>query len=181
MKYSKLLFVLGVAIFVCTFSVDLAKAASIDKPEVTGGNSGDPFFDMCPIGYVITSLSISTGSRVDRVKFGCSKIDEEGNVETAVLDLEDHGGSGGKDLNEVRCSLNDGAVVSIFGGSKKEIDRLGMICGQTSGEAITVHGPWGGNGGNEFNIHCPNNSMAVGVTGRSYKRVDQLGLVCADF
>ena len=133
----------------------------------TFGGGGGGAFNELPgnCGGTIRSVRLRSGSRIDSIQITYRL--SNGQDYTGAH----HGGTGGG-LRTFNVDVDGGErIVGVFGKSGSEVDRLGFVSNRGR-----IFGPYGGNGGGNFNVNSCN---VRGIYGRSGSRLDSIGFFCS--
>lgn len=160
-----------------------------DGDELVGGSGGDALRDVCSIGYFVAELSGSAGdvihglnARCDRVRDrdapGDSALYERG---AATEELPPRGGTDDR-AESVECG-DDELPIGYLGRADNRLDQLQLVCAQIGeGGGLEESGTSdaiGGDGGDEFELFCPEDEAIAGIRGAAGTEIDAIGLVCA--
>ena len=155
-------------LFIVIFSVSNKVEAKVKFSKRAGGKSGVRF--MLPSSrsdilstYRISKIAIRHGRRIEKIEI------EYANGQ-GVQRSESIGNNAGK-----RSYINldkDEYIIYVTGRAGTLIDQITFYTNKRR-----VFGPYGGAGGNEFNISIPSNSKVIGFVGKEGPSINQIGLI----
>jgi hypothetical protein len=135
-----------------------------------GGTGGNEYEQVCNMGSM-SGIRLRWGSKIDAVGISCYK-DTPTNI---VM----YGGTGGAGAY-FNCPSSTPFVKGIRGRAYAEIDRLGLLCTDSTKISATPTQELGGNGGVAFSYTCASGFTVKGLHGKSGSRVDRIGAICSN-
>ncbi len=161
---------------ICSVAQDARSAGA------AGSEGGTPKTLNCPAGKVLTGVTGSAGTLLDRIQIICSRVGQGGNLSGAGAVPAAAGGTGGRPFTR-NCPRNF-AVSAFRGHAGNVIDQLVIGCRKYN-ESGRLSGPerWlppvGGHGGRVFPARrCPDNLPGLAFHVRSGLVIDRLELMC---
>jgi hypothetical protein len=144
------------------------QAAKVLFSKKIGGSTGANF--TLPITRAdilstdrITRIAIRHGRRIERIVIEYANVRDE-------TKLESVGNEAGK-WSYIRLDPDE-FITYITGRSGTLIDQITFHTSKRRS-----FGPFGGNGGNPFEINIPSNGMVIGFTGKYGPSINQIGLI----
>ena len=142
--------------------------AKVRFTKLVGGTSGSKF--MLPSSrhdilstYRITNIAIQHGRRIEKIEV--EYANRQGSKQTESI--------GNDDGNWSYINLDeDEFIVYITGRSGTLIDQITFYTSKRR-----IFGPFGGAGGNAFEINIPSNAKVIGFYGKEGPSIHQIGLI----
>lgn len=146
---------------------DTAKA-SIHPSESYGSDNGQIFTLPNSRSAILSvdrikRISIKHGRRIEKIQI--EWVDKNGLIHSQST------GENGGSWSHIYLS-EDEYIVKVSGQSGTLVDQLTFYTNKRR-----VYGPYGGNGGNRFDINLPRGAKVIGFRGRSGQAIDRFGVI----
>lgn len=158
--------------------------------ELVGDTGGDPFHDVCSIGYFVAELSGRHEDIIHGLNARCDQVRDrdEPVVSTSyergsvIEELEARGGTDERPEG-LECGDDEVPIGYLGRATDDRVVRLQLACAQIGeGGSLEESGTSdavGGDDGDEFELFCPGDEAIAGIRGGAGTEIDSIGLVCA--